>query len=116
MQLTSTEHGYEHDPARPQVARPRVVRVLHEHLGRDVGHGAAAALQGALAALVAEHGGHAKVGQLEDVAVREEQVLGFDVAMGDPSVVEVALEKKQGKMHLTFNIPLYVSDAFELLF
>lgn len=67
--LTSREHREQYHPAGPQVRRLCVVLLPDQDLRRQVGQGAAAALQEALATFVAEHGGHAEVRDLEHVAV-----------------------------------------------
>ena len=90
---TSSEHCQQDHPAAPDVGGRRRVARLGEDLGRDVGHRAAPPLQHALLALVPEDGGHAEVGDLEDVArLGEEEILGLDVAVGDAAVVQVLLE------------------------
>ena len=69
---------------------------LGQHLWRDVGQSTAPALQQSLLPLVAEHGGQAEVGQLEHRGVLSQQdVLGFDVAVGDAARVEVLLNAER---------------------
>lgn len=118
FKFTSGEHRDEDDAARPNVRRLGLVR-LDEHFGCDVRQRAALLVQHPLLAfesggkserrinylLVADgvvtctagkvpktlpkHGRHSEVADLHVVAVVEQNVLGFQVAVGDAARVQV---------------------------
>ena len=92
--LTSDKHGEEDHAAAPRVGGHGVVPGLAEHLGGDVGHRAAPPLQQPLLAVVPEDGGQPEVGELQHLALRQQEVLGLDVPVHHALPVQVLLEKK----------------------
>ncbi|CAL9146564.1 unnamed protein product, partial [Musa hybrid cultivar] len=73
----------EDDAAEPNVDLGAVVAPAGEHLGRDVGRGAAEGKEEPVVAHLVGHGGEAEVGDLKVAVVVHEEVLGLEVAVED---------------------------------
>lgn len=65
LSSTSGQHGGEDDPARPDISRLSFVLGLTEELRSNVRESPTQAIEESLVSLVAEHGGQAKICQLQ---------------------------------------------------
>ena len=77
------QHGDENDAAGPEIRRASVKFAAEKNLRRHVWQSPAAFGQLALGVFVAEHRGHAEIGQFQIVSVVEENVFRFQIAMSD---------------------------------